>query len=53
AGERLPLLALLGCVLILAGVLVSELKWKRKSPPQIATNDDAQPLTDLADRREP
>ncbi|EPJ6959563.1 DMT family transporter [Klebsiella pneumoniae] len=53
AGERLPLLALLGCVLILAGVLVSELKWKRKSPPQVSTNDDAQPLTDLADRREP
>jgi hypothetical protein len=25
-------------------VLVSELKWKRKSPPQISTNDDAQPL---------
>lgn len=46
AGERLPLLALLGCVLILAGVLVSELKWKRKSPPQVSTNDDAQPLTD-------
>ncbi len=37
AGERLPLLALLGCVLILAGVLVSELKWKRKSPPQAQT----------------
>ena len=53
AGERLPLLALLGCVFILAGVLVSELKWKRKSPPQVSTNDDAQPLTDLADRREP
>ncbi|MEZ6463985.1 DMT family transporter [Klebsiella pneumoniae] len=53
AGERLPLLALLGCVLILAGVLVSELKWKRKSPPQVSTNDDAQPLADLADRREP
>ncbi len=46
AGERLPLLALLGCVLILAGVLVSELKWKRKSPPQVSTNDDAQPLAD-------
>ena len=53
AGERLPLLALLGFVFILAGVLVSELKWKRKSPPQVSTNDDAQPLTDLADRREP
>ncbi len=46
AGERLPLLALLGCVFILAGVLVSELKWKRKPPPQMSTNDDAQPLPD-------
>ncbi|WP_435342077.1 DMT family transporter [Klebsiella quasipneumoniae] len=53
AGERLPLLALLGCVFILAGVLVSELKWKRKPPPQMSTNNDAQPLPDLADRREP
>ena len=53
AGERLPLLALLGCVFILAGVLVSELKWKRKPPLQMSTNNDAQPLPDLADRREP
>lgn len=53
AGERLPLLALLGCFFILAGVLVSELKWKRKPPPKLSTNDDAQPLPDLADRREP
>ncbi len=30
AGERLPLLALVGCLFILAGVLVSELKWKKK-----------------------
>jgi hypothetical protein len=34
-------------------VLVSELKWKRKPPPKLSTNDDAQPLPDLADRREP
>ncbi len=25
---------------------MSELKWKRKSPPQVSTNDDAQPLAD-------
>jgi Predicted permease, DMT superfamily len=30
AGERLPLLALLGAAFIIAGVLVSELKFKRK-----------------------
>ena len=30
AGERLPLLALLGAVFIVAGVLVSELKLKRE-----------------------
>ena len=53
AGERLPLLALLGCFFILAGVLVSELKWKRKPPPQMSKNDDAQPLPELVDRREP
>ncbi len=53
AGERLPLLALLGCFFILAGVLVSELKWKRKPPPQMSKNDDVQPLPELVDRREP
>lgn len=31
AGERLPLLALLGAAFIIVGVLVSELKFKRKS----------------------
>jgi len=37
AGERLPLLALLGAAFIIAGVLVSELKLKRKKKalPQI------------------
>lgn len=30
AGERLPLLALLGGVFIVLGVLVSELKFKKK-----------------------
>ncbi|HEM8661967.1 TPA: DMT family transporter, partial [Klebsiella aerogenes] len=49
AGERLPLLALVGCLFILAGVLVSELKWKKKSRPQIA----AEEAPELADRREP
>ncbi|AIR01909.1 DMT family transporter [Pluralibacter gergoviae] len=36
AGERLPGLALLGAMLIVAGVLVSELKLKRKKAPQAA-----------------
>ncbi len=49
AGERLPLLALVGCLFILAGVLVSELKWKKKSRPQIV----AEEAPELADRREP
>ncbi|EIV5416827.1 DMT family transporter [Klebsiella aerogenes] len=49
AGERLPLLALVGCLFILAGVLVSELKWKKKSRPQIA----AEEAPELAERREP
>lgn len=34
AGERLPGLALLGAALIVAGVLVSELKLKRKKAPR-------------------
>jgi drug/metabolite transporter (DMT)-like permease len=29
AGERLPLLALFGVLLVVLGVLVSELKWKK------------------------
>ena len=49
AGERLPLLALVGCLFILAGVLVSELKWKKKSRPQIV----AEEAPELAERREP
>ncbi|MDU4004550.1 DMT family transporter [Pluralibacter gergoviae] len=36
AGERLPGLAVLGAMLIVAGVLVSELKLKRKKAPQAA-----------------
>ncbi|MRS13645.1 EamA family transporter [Enterobacteriaceae bacterium RIT691] len=34
AGERLPVLALLGAAFILVGVMVSELKFKKKSTPQ-------------------
>lgn len=41
AGERLPLLALLGAVFIIAGVLVSELKLKRKATSAESTADDA------------
>jgi drug/metabolite transporter (DMT)-like permease len=37
AGERLPALALLGAAFIVVGVLVSELKFKRKKKPQSAT----------------
>lgn len=41
AGERLPGLALLGGALILAGVLVSELKFKRrKKPSSVVENHD-------------
>lgn len=40
AGERLPGLALLGAALIVAGVLISELKFKkRKSPPDHDSQD--------------
>ncbi len=39
AGERLPMLALLGAAFIIAGVLVSELKFKKKKAlPQVAEN---------------
>lgn len=31
AGERLPALALLGGILIVAGVIVSELRFKRRA----------------------
>lgn len=44
AGERLPLLALLGAAFIIAGVLVSELKLKRKKkalPDDSATLDQS------------
>lgn len=37
AGERLPVLALLGAAFIVVGVLVSEMKFKRKKIPQSAT----------------
>lgn len=39
AGERLPLLALLGAAFILAGVLVSELKFKKKKALHKVTED--------------
>lgn len=51
AGERLPLLALVGCAFILAGVLVSELKLKRKKAS--ATQEapaEAGALPELAER---
>ncbi len=37
AGERLPALALLGAAFIVVGVLVSELKFKRKKKSQLTT----------------
>jgi drug/metabolite transporter (DMT)-like permease len=40
AGERLPLLALVGAAFIVAGVLVSELKLKRKKNA-LQENDSA------------
>ncbi|GEC66071.1 DMT family transporter [Raoultella terrigena] len=54
AGERLPLLALVGCAFILAGVLVSELKLKRKkaSSTQEAPAE-AGALPELAERPDP
>ncbi|MEX0492593.1 threonine/homoserine efflux transporter RhtA [Raoultella ornithinolytica] len=54
AGERLPLLALVGCAFILAGVLVSELKLKRKKAS--ATQEapaEAGALSELAERPDP
>ncbi|VUC85410.1 putative transmembrane protein [Raoultella terrigena] len=54
AGERLPLLALVGCAFILAGVLVSELKLKRKKAS--ATQEapaEAGVLPELAERPDP
>lgn len=54
AGERLPLLALVGCAFILAGVLVSELKLKRKKAS--ATQEapaEAGALPELAERPDP
>ena len=41
AGERLPGLALLGAALIVAGVLVSELKLRRKKAPQAKQGERA------------
>lgn len=37
AGERLPALALLGAAFIVVGVLISELKFKRKKKSQLTT----------------
>lgn len=42
AGERLPLLALLGGALIVLGVLVSELKLKKKKTPTAAAATEAE-----------
>ena len=42
AGERLPLLALLGGALIVLGVLVSELKLKKKKTPTAAASTEAE-----------
>jgi drug/metabolite transporter (DMT)-like permease len=41
AGERLPMLALLGAGFIIAGVLVSELKFKKKKAALPEGNDNA------------
>ncbi|WP_312629743.1 DMT family transporter [Scandinavium sp.] len=41
AGERLPMLALLGAAFIVAGVLVSELKFKKKKAALPEGNDNA------------
>ncbi|MGL4724110.1 MAG: DMT family transporter [Scandinavium sp.] len=41
AGERLPVLALLGGLFIIAGVLVSELKFKKKKAVEPASEDTA------------
>jgi drug/metabolite transporter (DMT)-like permease len=43
AGERLPLLAILGGVFIVVGVLVSELKLKKKTAPMKAPETSAEP----------
>jgi len=44
AGERLPLLALLGGAFIVLGVLVSELKFKKKqAPSQVPDKPENQP----------
>lgn len=54
AGERLPLLALVGCAFILAGVLVSELKLKRKKAPAMQEAPaEAGALSELAERPDP
>lgn len=54
AGERLPLLALVGCAFILAGVLVSELKLKRKKAPATQkAPTEAGALSELAERPDP
>ncbi len=50
AGERLPLLALVGCAFILAGVLVSELKLKRK---KASATQETGALPELAERPDP
>lgn len=43
AGERLPLLAILGGVFIVVGVLVSELKLKKKTAPMKAPETTTEP----------
>ena len=43
AGERLPLLAILGGLFIVVGVLVSELKLKKKAAPLTAPETTAEP----------
>lgn len=54
AGERLPLLALVGCAFILAGVLVSELKLKRKRASDVQEAPaEVKALSELAERPDP
>ena len=39
AGDRLPALALAGAALIVAGVLASEIKFRRKTPVEVRLNE--------------
>ena len=51
AGERLPLFAFVGCAFIVAGVLISDFKFSRKSPAAVQKNEKNRPSSHYAQKQ--